>query len=208
MKKKIGILTMLLIGVMAYGQLDTIDLRAAYFGVPSISGQADFVKNEAYKMNLAITSINNMNTPTVELLSAIVTIDSTKISGTAAGDLGHADGAILVASPGTGYTLEFVSAFIIYDHLTADYGGGGNDLVVNVGVTGTQVAMSSAISSANLLGASADKMIRVGAIATESVYADNGAISLFAGTAYSNDPGTAKGSLRVHLTYKKHTTGL
>ena len=80
--------------------------------------------------------------------------------------------------------------------------------MINVGVTGTQVAMSSALTAATLLTASADAMIRVGAIATESVYSDNGAISLFAGTAYTNDTGAAKGSLRVHLTYKIHTTGL
>ena len=146
-------------------------------------------------------------TSTVTEYTTIVTIDSTKIAGSAAGDIGHADGAILVASPGTGYTLEFVSAFIIYDHSTADFAGGAGDLVVQVGVTGTQVAMSSAIAAANLLTASADKIIRVGAIATETVFADNGAISL-KGTAYTNDAGTAAGALRVHITYRKHTTEL
>ena len=147
-------------------------------------------------------------TATVTEYTTIVTIDSTKISGIAAGDLGHADGAILVASPGTGYTQEFVSAFIIYDHSTADFAGGGNNLVVNVGVTGTQVAVSSAITAATLLTASADAIIHVNAIATEVVYADNGAISLFAGSAYTNNGGTAAGQLRVHLTYRVHTTGL
>jgi len=147
-------------------------------------------------------------TSTVTEYTTIVTIDSTKIAGIAAGDLGHADGAILVASPGTGYTQEFVSAFIIYDHSTADFAGGGNNLVVNVGVTGTQVAVSSAITAATLLTASADAIIHVNAIATEVVYADNGAISLFAGSAYTNNGGTAAGQLRVHLTYRVHTTGL
>ena len=127
--------------------------------------------------------------------------------GTAAGDLAHADGAILVAAPGTGYTTEFVSAFIIYDHSTADFAGGGDDVVINVGVTGTQVAMSSALSQATLLTGSADAMMRVSAIPTETVYSDNGVISLFAGTAYTNDGGTAAGLLRVHVTYRVHTTG-
>ena len=147
-------------------------------------------------------------TATVTEYTTIVTIDSTKIVGIAAGDLGHADGAILVASPGTGYTQEFVSAFIIYDHSTADFAGGGNDLVIQVGVNGAQVAMSSAFSQATLLTGSADAMMRVSAIPTESVYSDNGAISLFAGTPLTNDGGTAAGQLRVHLTYRVHTTGL
>ena len=75
-------------------------------------------------------------------------------------------------------------------------------------MTGTQVAVSSAITAANLLTASGDKIIREGSIATELVYADNGVISLFAGTAYTNDAGTAAGLLRVHVTYRVHTTGL
>ena len=147
-------------------------------------------------------------TATVREFTTIATIDSTKMVGSDAGDLAHADGVLLVAAPGTGFTLEFVSAFIIYDHATADFAGGGDDLVVNVGVTGTQVAMSSALSQATLLTGSADAMMRVGAIATEVVYSDNGAITLFAGTAYTNDGGTAAGLLRVHVTYRMHTTGL
>lgn len=147
-------------------------------------------------------------TSTVLEMTTIVTIDSTKIVGNASGDLNHADGHVLVAAAGTGYALEFVSAFIIYDHATADFAGGGNDLVVQVGVNGAQVAMSSALTAATLLTASADAMMRVGAIATEVVYSDAGIISLYAGTAYTNNGGTAAGLLRVHITYRVHTTGL
>jgi len=139
--------------------------------------------------------------------TALVTIDSTKIVGTSAGDIGHADGAILVAAPGTGYAHEFVSAFFIYDHATADFAGGGDDIVVQVGVTGTQVAVSGAITDANLLTASGDKMLRLGSTATELAHADNGVISL-QGTALTNNGGTAAGVLRVHVTYRVHTTGL
>jgi len=147
-------------------------------------------------------------TATVREYTTIVTIDSTKIAGSASGELGHADGAVLVATAGAGYALEFVSAFLVYDYGAVDFAGGGNDLVIQVGVNGAQVAMSSAITAATLLTASADAMIRVGAIATETVYADAGIISLYAGTAYTNNAGTAKGALRVHITYRVHTTGL
>ena len=158
-------------------------------------------------MDSTLTVLGISQTPTVIEYTTIVTVDSTKIVGTAAGDIGHADGAILVAAPGTGSTLEFVSAFIIYDHATADFAGGNNDAVIQVGVTGTQVAMSSAITDASLLTASGDKMLRLGSIATELVYADNGVISLY-GTAFTNDGGTVAGLLRVHITYRVHTTGL
>ena len=146
-------------------------------------------------------------TPTVLEYTTIATIDSTKIVGTTAGDIGHADGAILVAAPGAGYTLEFVSAVLIYDYATAAFAGGADDAVIQVGVTGAQVASSSAITGASLLEASADKMLRLGCIATELVPADNSIISLY-GTALTNDGGTAAGLLRVHVTYRRHTTGL
>lgn len=146
-------------------------------------------------------------TATVTEYDTIVIIDSTKIVGTAAGDIAHADGAILVGQPGTGFTLEFVSAFIIYDHATADFGGGNNDAVVQTGVTGTQVSVSSAITDASLLTASADKILRLGSIATELAHADNGAISLKSTLVYTN-PGTAAGLLRIHLKYRMHATGL
>ena len=58
--RKIFIL-LLFASVSAYGQLDTIDLRVSYFGVPSIAGQADFVFNEAYKINQSLRSVDSLN---------------------------------------------------------------------------------------------------------------------------------------------------
>ncbi len=161
---------------------------------------------------LTVTGVITANggikqTPTVTEYTIIVVIDSTKISGDDAGDIGHADGAILVAQPGTGFTLEFISAFMIYDRVTADFAGGSNDAVFQVGVTGTQVSVSSAITDASLLTASTDKMLSLRSIATELVHADNGAISLTA-SEYTNNAGTAAGFLTVHLKYRIHTTGL
>jgi hypothetical protein len=144
--------------------------------------------------------------PTVIEYTDTVTLTATEIVGSDAGDVGHADGAILVAAPGTGYAMEFVSAFMIYDYSTAAYTGGADDAVIQVGVTGTQVAVTGAITGASLLEAAADAILRLGSTATELVYADNGAISLH-GTALTQ-PGTAAGELRVHITYRKHTTGL
>ena len=145
-------------------------------------------------------------TATVSELTVLVTIDSTKLVGSAVGDLAHVDGAVLVAAPASGFLLEFVSAVFIYDYSTAAFGGGANDVVVQVGASGTQVTVSSAITSASLLTAAEDKILRLGSIATELSPAAGGAISLN-GTLLTN-PGTAAGALRVHLTYRIHTTGL
>ncbi len=155
-----------------------------------------------------VTSANGgvSSTPTVLEITTITTLTAEEIVGTSAGDVGHADGAILVAAPGTGFALEFVSGFLIYDHATAAYTGGADDAVIQVGVTGTQVTVTGAITGANLLEASGDKMLRLGSIATELVHADNGVISL-TGTALTQ-PGTAAGVLRAHITYRRHTTGL
>ena len=48
----------LFLSAAAYGQMDTVDLSITDFGIPSISGQADFVKSEAYKINQAIREID------------------------------------------------------------------------------------------------------------------------------------------------------
>ena len=145
-------------------------------------------------------------TPTVLEYTTIVTLDSTEIVGSDVGDVGHVDGAVLVTATSSAYILEFVSAVFIYDYLTAAYTGGGDDIVVQEGASGSQVTVSDTITGANLLEASGDKVLRLGAIATEVVPLVGGAISI-TGTALTQ-PGTALGSLRVHLTYRQHATGL
>jgi len=202
MKKLILVLAVVFTAAISYGQLDT--LNTVGNGVFNNGGDSKKIAYE--KVNDAIQYINTGSTSTVVEITTITTLTATEIVGTAAGDVGHADGAILVAAPGAGYTLEFVSAFLIYDFGVAAYTGGADDAVIQVGVTGTQVAVSSAITGASLLEAAADKMLRLGSTATELVHADNGAISL-KGTALT-DPGTAVGVLRAHVTYKLHTTGL
>ena len=171
------------------------------------------------KIGEIITQIN-LNTTDVDTVegydpatispikSIAVTLTATEIVANAAGALAHADGSILVAAPGTGYTLEFISAVLIYDHATADYTGGGDDVVINVGVTGTQLAQSSVINKADLLTAAGDKIVFISSLdAADLALVDNSAISLFAGTAFTQ-PGTAAGVLRCHVSYRVHTTGL
>jgi hypothetical protein len=139
-----------------------------------------------------------------------VTLTAVEIVGNAAGALAHADGSILVPSAGAGYVNQFLSAVLIYKRVVADYTGGGDNLVVNVGVSGTQVAHTVAVAKVDLLLASVNKIAQVSEIsATDQALTILGAnvISLFAGTAYTQ-PGTAAGTLTCVVTYKLIKTGL
>ena len=110
----------------------------------------------------------------------------------------------LIAAAGAGYAHEFVSAVLIYDFDTAAYtGAGSDDLVIRVGT----VSVSPVIADADLLLAAADQIVHVRALAAADYdLPANAAINLKS-SAVTN-PGTAAGVIRVHLTYRVHTTGL
>lgn len=133
----------------------------------------------------------------------LVTLTATQIVGTSAGDIGHADGAVLVAAPGAGYALEFVSAVFIFDYSTAAYTGGADDAVIRVGT----VAHTAALTDANYIKAAGDKVYVVRPLSTAELSLPVNSTINLAGTAFTN-PGTAAGVLRVHVTYKVHTTNL
>lgn len=142
---------------------------------------------------------------TGQILTSITTLTATQIVGTNAGDLGHADGAIIVAAPGAGYVMEFISAVLIYDFSVAAYTGGGNDLVFQSS-TGA-VALSGATTAANLLGAAGNKIVQVNPLSTAGIVKTaNTGINLKS-TAWTQ-PGNAAGVLRVHTQYRIHTIGL
>jgi len=136
------------------------------------------------------------------------TLTATEIVGNSAGDINHADGAILVAAAGADAAHEFVSAVLIYEYATAAYESGGDDTVINVGVTGSQVAATAAIAKADLWTASADKIVQVNSLsAADRALVANNVISLYAGTGVTQ-PGTAAGTVRCVVTYRTHTLGL
>jgi len=139
----------------------------------------------------------------------LVTLTATEIVGSDAGDIGHADGAILVAAPASGTVLQFVSAILIYDYASAAYTGGGNDLVINIGSTGAQLAVVKTMASSFLLGAAGDKMYTPYVEYSGGVglpVSAGGALSLKS-TAWTQ-PSTAAGVLRCYVTYNVITTGL
>ena len=132
-----------------------------------------------------------------------VVISSAEIVGTAAGDLGHAGGAELVAAGGAGTALQFVSAVLIYDYDTAAYtGGAGDDLTVFI----NSVAVSGAVATADLITKAGDTVISLNALTTDHVLGVNSNINL-ACTAVTQ-PGTAAGVIRALVTYNVITTNL
>jgi len=129
-----------------------------------------------------------------------VTLTKAEIVGTAAGDIGHAAGAVLVAAPGAGKTLEFVSAVLSYKFATAAYTGGGDDCVIRQGTT----VMSAPIAKADLLGSPTSDIAYVNALSAADIKLTANSTLNLAGTAFT-DPGTAAGTLDVFITYRVHT---
>lgn len=128
---------------------------------------------------------------------ATVTLTATEIVGNSAGDIGHTAGAVLVAAPASGYILEFISATLSYTFATAAYTGGADDLVVRQGTT----AVSAPIAAADLLGDTASDIAYVNALAAADVKLTSASTLNLASTAWTQ-PGTAAGTLKVHVAYR------
>lgn len=139
-----------------------------------------------------------------QIYTTEVTLTATEIVGTAAGDIGHADGATLVAAPTSDYALELVSAVIIYDFLTQAYTGGADDLVIAIGSAGA--ALTGVVTKAQLLGAAGDKIVSLYPLSAAANSLTVGTTLSLRGTAFTQ-PGTAAGSLRVQISYRICKTG-
>lgn len=187
----------------------TADIQAKAGSIGTAELANDAVDADKLASNAVVTAsivddaVTSAKIDSNVIQTATVTLSATEIVGTDAGDIGHSAGAILVAAPGAGFALDFIDAVLIYDYDTAAYTGGGNDAVIRVGT----VSASSAIAAADLLGASADKIVKVSSLsAGDYAVTENATINL-AGTAYTQ-PGTAAGVLRVQVRYRVITTGL
>jgi hypothetical protein len=170
----------------------------------SVDGTTIIDSNGAIQGDIQATagSIGSAELADNTIKTASVTLTADEIVGTDAGDIGHASGAELVAAPGSGKVIEFISAVFAYTYDTAAYTGGGDDNVVQLGTT----AVSKAIAGADLLEASANKVAWVSALSDADVaLATNTALN-FHGTALTQ-PGTAAGTLTVEVTYRIHDIG-
>ncbi len=180
----------------------TIDDGAANAALvipPNTTVTFEGISTTAWKSSVGTTKVS-LN------ITEEVTLTATEIVGTAAGDLGHASGAVLVAGVSSAYAMEFVSAVAIYDFATAAYTGGGNDTTINIGSGGA--VLTGVVTSANLLGAAGDKIVVFYPLSTAALPLSVGTgLSMNSVTAWTQ-PVTAAGVLRVQITYKLHTTGL
>lgn len=137
-----------------------------------------------------------------KLCQIMVPIPSADITSTSAGKFGHANGETLVAAPGAGFALEFVSAVMSYTFATAAYTGGGN-VTINWGAGGA--AITGLISAASSIGAGSSNITQFVPLSTVGfAVSSNTALSLVAASAFTQ-PGTAAGTIKVFLTYRVHT---
>ena len=108
----------------------------------------------------------------------------------------------IVAAPGTGYTLEFISALLILDYATAAYANNGV-----LGIYETDAAgqvQSDTVDLASFLAQVADTMIVLQALSADTTMLANKALVI----ASDGDSITGEGLVRVKVAYRIHSTGL
>lgn len=158
---------------------------------------------------ITATGAVNLSSATVtlpenQLLVASGTITSANITGTSAGQLGHASGVVLVADPGATKVIEFISLVFINDFGVAAYTGGGDTTVNYNG----GAAVSAVVATGNCIQLAADGVAYFAAATpTNAVMTVNKGLNLVSASAPTN-PGTATGVYRWKLHYRVHTHGL
>ena len=163
-------------------------------------GTAEIADDAVTAAKLAAEAVDNAAIDADMIQTAKVTLTAAKIVGTDAGCIGHSAGAVLVAAPGEGKVLEFVSAVLSYNFDTAAYTGGGDDIVIRQGAT----AVSAAIAKADLLADTEDDIAYVNALSAADIKLTANSTLNLHGTALTQ-PGTAAGTLDVFITYRVHT---
>lgn len=132
------------------------------------------------------------------------TISAANITGTSAGQLGHANGVILVPAQGTHVVVELISVVLLYKFGTAAYTGGGN-VTVNNGGGGS--ALTGLVSAANSIGkASSNGNFFVPLSTVGIALVENGPINLVAAAAFTQ-PGTAAGTITWYANVRIYNTG-
>jgi hypothetical protein len=104
----------------------------------------------------------------------------------------------LVAAPGSGKVIEFLSAVLFLDHGGTDYTTNG-DLTIKSGSTGTSV--SDTIAAADLIQKSADHYRVVQVLSADAQLDANESLVLTCGTG---NPAAGNSILTVHVAYRIH----
>lgn len=110
----------------------------------------------------------------------------------------------LVAAPGAGYALEFVSALFIYDY-TAAFTETADNLAVRY-TDGSGTVVSLTLETTGLLDATADKISTISPLATDPLVTENAALVLH--NTGDGELGGTGSPCRVKVAYRVHATGL
>lgn len=110
----------------------------------------------------------------------------------------------LVAAPGAGRVLEFISAVFIYDYAAAFTESADNIVIRETDGSGTVVSLT--LETTGLLDATADKMSTIKPLATDVLALANKPLVLH-NTGDGEFGGTGS-PCRVKIAYKVHKTGL
>lgn len=130
------------------------------------------------------------------------TITSANITGTSAGQLGHANGVILVPAGGAAIINQLVYAIITSTFAVAAYTGGGNTSI-NIGAGGA--ALTGVAANTVIITNAATATIEfVPLAATKNVYTLNNPLNLVTASA-PTQPGTAAGTISYKVGYRAIT---
>lgn len=111
----------------------------------------------------------------------------------------------LVAAPGAGYILEFVSATLILDYTAPAYTETADNLVVRY-TDGSGTIVSDTIEMTSFIDATADKIIRAVPVKDALMTANAALVLHNSGDGeFGNSGGSA---MRVKVAYRVHATGL
>lgn len=110
----------------------------------------------------------------------------------------------LVAAPGAGKVLEFVSAVFIYDYVAA-YTESADNLAVRY-TDGSGTVVSLTLETTGLLDATADKVSTIQPLATDVLMTANAALVLH--NTGDGELGGTGSVCRVKVAYRVHSTGL
>lgn len=132
-------------------------------------------------------------------------ISSTDITGTAAGQFGHAQGYPIVTPVASNKVVIPKLIILAYDFSVAAYTAGGN---VTLNNSGGGSARTGLISAANSFGAAADKLVSLLPLAAAGFNETAGlGLNLVAAAAFTQ-PGTAAGIIRYICEYWEYPSQL
>lgn len=156
--------------------------------------------------NITVTGVSDVSggikiASNVTQYTTTVNLTATQIVGTDPEKIGHVGGVTLVAAPGAGKALELVSAVLVYTFDTAAYTGGDDDLTIQ---DNSGTPFTGAITTASLLGAGFDSIVKVNFLAAAGVSLSENTKLALIGTPYTNG-GAANGILDVIVTYNEVT---